>query len=78
MIGDINKEVRGLQVWVYDVRDCNGNILEDKLLGTNKSIRWAADMTTQVIDGNNIFGEHCGIINDNIHGIMLEPKIIAK
>ncbi len=77
MIGDINSNVRGLQVWVNDVRSCTGEILEDKLLGTNQSIRWAADMTTQVLDGADIFGEHSGVINDNTHGVMLLPKDLA-
>ncbi|WP_180272656.1 rhamnogalacturonan lyase [Konateibacter massiliensis] len=77
MIGDINPKERGLQVWVYDVRSCDGRILEDKLLGTNQSIRWAADMTTQVLDGADLFGKHSGVINDNIHGNMLIPENMA-
>lgn len=74
MIGDINPNVRGLQTWVNEVRSVTGEVLPDKLLGTNQSIRWAADMSTQVLDGNNIFGSHCGVINDNTHGIMLSPE----
>jgi hypothetical protein len=77
MIGDMNPNVRGLQTWVYDVRSCTGEILKEKLLGTNQSIRWAADMTTQVLDGEDIFGKHCGIINDVIHGAMLIPDGMA-
>ena len=77
MVGDINPHVRGLQVWVKEVRSCTGEVLEDALLGTNQSIRWAADMSTQVLDGNNIFGAHCGVINDNTHGVMLEPTGMA-
>ena len=77
MVGDINPNVRGLQVWVKDVRSCLGEVLPDHLLGTNQSIRWAADMSTQILDGNDIFGSHCGVINDNTHGIMLEPKDTA-
>lgn len=77
MIGDINPKVRGLQVWVYDVRSCTGEILNDKLLGTNQCIRWAADMTTQVLDGVDLFGQHSGVINDNIHGNMLIPEHMA-
>lgn len=77
MIGDINPSVRGLQTWVNEVRDVNGRVLEDKMLGTNQSIRWAADLSTQVLDGDNIFGEHSGVINDNTHGIMLAPEGMA-
>ncbi len=75
MIGDINPNVRGLQVWVGKVQDCNGNVLQDKLLGTNANIKWAADLSTQVTDGvDYVGGRHIGIIADNAHGIMLEPE----
>lgn len=77
MVGDINPNVRGLQVWVGEVQDCKGNVLSDPLLGTNQSIRWAADLSTQVLDGKNIFGNHAGVINDNTHGIMLKPESMA-
>lgn len=77
MIGDINPNVRGLQVWVKDVRSCTGEKLDDPLLGTNQSIRWAADMSTQILDGNDIFGNHCGVINDNTHGVMLKTEEVA-
>ena len=75
MIGKIDKDIRGLQVWVNDVYDCKGNKLDNKVLGTNQSIRWAADLTTQVTDGvDYVGGVHRGIINDNIHGIILAPE----
>ena len=74
MIGDINPKVRGLQTWVTKVRSCTGEILSDKVPGTNQSIHWAADMSTQILDGADIFGSHQGIINDNTHGVMLYPK----
>lgn len=77
MIGDINPNVRGLQTWVTEVRSATGEVLSDKMLGTNQSIRWAADMSTQVLDGKNIFGGHHGVINDNTHGIMLSPEGVA-
>lgn len=78
MIGDIDPNTRGLQVWVKEVRSCTGEFLEDvPLLGTNHSIRWAADMSTQIIDGNDIFGRHAGVINDWSHGKMLIPKEVA-
>ena len=77
MIGDINPNVRGLQMWVYQVQDVNGDVLPDPLLGTNQNIHWAADLSTQVLDGVDLFGHHTGIINDNTHGIMLNPKGVA-
>lgn len=79
MIGDVNPKVRGLQVWASDkMYSCTGEILPDKLLGTNQCIRWAADLSTQVLDGvDYIGGNHAGIINDNTHGIMLAPEGMA-
>jgi hypothetical protein len=77
MIGDINPNVRGLQVWVKDVRSCTGEKLEDKLLGTNQCIRWASDLTTQVLDGVDLFVKHSGVINDNTHGVMLMSDELA-
>ncbi len=75
MVGDVSPNVRGLCVWVDDVYDCKGNRLPDKPLSTNANIRWAADLTTQVIDGANYMnGEHVGVVNDNTHGVMLRPK----
>lgn len=76
MIGDICPEVRGLQVWAAGVYDCNGNRLESvKQPGTNASIRWAADLSTQITDGADYIHEkHIGIISDNTHGVMLRPE----
>ena len=38
------------------------------------AIRWAADLSTQVIDGPDYLeGEHRGVINDITHGEMLRP-----
>lgn len=75
MIGKIDQNTRGLQVWVKDVYDCNGNKLDVPLLGTNQSIHYAADLTTQITDGVEYVGPvHTGVVNDNIHGIMLEPE----
>ena len=75
MIGDINPSVRGLEVWVMQVQDCNGNYLPDKVLGTNCNIKWAADLSTQVTDGVDYINEkHIGLIGDNTHGVMLKPE----
>ncbi len=75
MIGDVNPNVRGLCVWVKEMYDCKGNRLPDKILGTNQSIRFAADLSTQILDGvDYIHEKHSGIVNDNTHGIMLKPE----
>lgn len=76
MIGDICPDARGLQVWAVGVYDCNGNRLEGvKQPGTNASIRWAADLSTQITDGvDYIHEKHIGIIADNTHGVMLRPE----
>lgn len=77
MIGDINPKVRGLEVWVNEVRSCKGIYLPDRLPGTNQSIRWAGDLSTQIIDGSDIFEKHAGVIQDNTHGILLIPENCA-
>ena len=75
MVGDIDPETRGLQCWVLKTFDRKGKELNVPLLGTNASIRWAADLSTQLIDGANyLTGEHIGRIVDNTHGVMLEPE----
>ncbi len=75
MTGKIDPDTRGCQVWVNDVYDCKGNKLDIPLLGTNQSIRYAPDLTTQVTDGVKYIGTtQTGVVNDNIHGVMLEPE----
>lgn len=75
MIGRIDTRGRGLQMWAGNtVYDSSGNRLHIPAPGTNQSIRWAGDLTTQVTDGpvytNSL---QTGIINDVIHGKMLVP-----
>ncbi len=78
MIGDIDAKTRGLQVWVNETFDCYGNPLKVNLLGTNQSIRWAKDLSTQILDGVDYIHEtHSGVINDNEHGVYLAPKNMA-
>ena len=79
MIGDINPKVRGLQVWADEkVYSCKGEELTDAPLSTNQCIHWAADLSTQVLDGcDYVHGEHRGVVNDNVHGVMLDPKNMA-
>lgn len=77
MIGDMVSGVSGLQCWVNHVGifDYNGNLLDTKSPGTNMSVRWAADMSTQVTDGEDYLKETAiGRINDLRHGCMLIPE----
>lgn len=78
MVGDIAPGVRGLQCWVKETFDCKGNKLNVPLLGTNASIRWAADLSTQLIDGADyLSADHQGRVVDNTHGVMLDPEDTA-
>lgn len=75
MIGDINPKVRGLQCWVNTMYSCTGEKLSDNLLGTNQPIRWAADLSTQILDGADYLKQKAiGRILDNTHGVMLDPE----
>ncbi|MFB6726488.1 rhamnogalacturonan lyase [Kribbella sp. NPDC056345] len=51
MIGDIVPEEPGLETWAMRLRTADGDALGTTYPGTNASIRWAADMTTQIVDG---------------------------
>ena len=75
MVGDVVPGVRGLQCWVNETFDVHGNKLNVPLLGTNFSIRWAADMSTQITDGANyLTQEQNGCVMDSTHGVMLAPE----
>lgn len=74
MIGKIDPNTRGLQVWVKDVYDVNGRTLELPTPGTNMKIYWAGDLSTQITDGADyLYGDQYGVINDLTHGVMLQP-----
>lgn len=74
-VAKIDPNTRGLQMWVKNVFDCEGNKLDVPLLGTNQSIRFAADLSTQILDGVQYIGTvQPGIVNDSTHGVMLEPQ----
>lgn len=76
MTGKIALETRGMQCWAdQTVYDCKGNVLDLKAPGTNMSIRWAGDLTTQVTDGADYLNQKAvGAIYDSCRGIMLEPE----
>lgn len=49
MIGDLDTAIRGLETWGFKTRSATGRELRLDTIGTNQSIRFAADMTTQII-----------------------------
>jgi len=54
MIGDLAPAMRGLETWGYTNRDAYGNtVTQLQTIGTNQSIRYAADMTTQIITSSS-------------------------
>ncbi|WP_394553414.1 rhamnogalacturonan lyase [Agromyces sp. MMS24-JH15] len=59
MIGDVRPDVPGIEVWASmpdgtlgsGLLSASGQPLESKTPGTNMSIRWAGDLTTQIVGG---------------------------
>ncbi|MEI2465310.1 rhamnogalacturonan lyase [Niallia taxi] len=54
IIGDIDPTKRGLETWAntgVGLYTAGGTKLSDTAPGTNMNIKWAADMTTQIVDG---------------------------
>nr|WP_045275355.1 rhamnogalacturonan lyase [Microbacterium terrae] len=60
MVGDVRADVPGVEVWASmpggteasGLLSSTGEILGSAIPGTNMSIRWAADMTTQIVNGS--------------------------
>ncbi len=68
MIGDIRPDVPGLETWSTQLRAADGTVLTGAMPGTNQSIRWAADMTTQIVNGS---GNANVTIDDYLRGRVL-------
>ena len=59
MIGDVVPESRGIEAWAsmpggseaLGLHTPTGQRISEAIPGTNQSIRWAADMTTQIVNG---------------------------
>jgi len=59
MVGDVLPGTRGLEAWAslpggsdsLGLYSATGVLTPGPIPGTNQSIRWAADMTTQIVDG---------------------------
>lgn len=52
MVGDIDPDQRGLETWAVGTWSADGKQLSTAMPGTNINIKWAADMTTQIVSGN--------------------------
>ncbi|MBM7502550.1 hypothetical protein JOD46_000007 [Agromyces aurantiacus] len=60
MIGDVRSDVPGIEVWASmpggteasGLLSASGDILSSSIPGTNMSIRWSPDLTTQIVNGS--------------------------
>lgn len=76
MIGDVRSDVPGIEVWsslpggtdASGLLSAKGEILSAATPGTNMSIRWAADLTTQIVNGS---GTQTPTIDDWTRGRLL-------
>ncbi|MPZ00300.1 MAG: rhamnogalacturonan lyase [Actinophytocola sp.] len=71
MVGDILPEHPGLETWSVDLRTADGEFIGSDRPGTNQSIRWAADMTTQIVNGS---GNQTPTIDDWRRGRLLTAE----
>ncbi|TPE70764.1 rhamnogalacturonan lyase [Halalkalibacterium halodurans] len=51
MVGDVIPSTRGLETWAVGLWTADGQKISDSMPGTNMNIKWAADMTTQIVNG---------------------------
>lgn len=69
MIGDVDPAVPGIENWAIGMQSAHGDKLSSITQpGTNMSIKWAADMTTQVIGGS---GDQTPTLDDWKRGRLL-------
>jgi len=76
MVGDVRGDVPGLEAWASlpggtdasGLFSAAGQVLQPTIPGTNMSIRWAADGTTQVVDGA---GDVTPTVVDATRGVLL-------
>jgi hypothetical protein len=68
MIGDVDSAVPGIENWAIGMQSADGDKLSSSAPGTNMSIKWAADMTTQIVNGS---GEQTPTIDDWKRGRLL-------
>ena len=76
MIGDVRADVPGMEVWssmpagtdASGLLSATGDVLSPTNPGTNMSIRWAGDLTTQIVNGA---GDITPTIDDWTRGTLL-------
>lgn len=76
MIGDVRADVPGIEVWASmpngtegsGLLSATGESVQSGTPGTNQSIRWAADLTTQIVNGS---GDQNVTIDDWTRGRLL-------
>ena len=71
MIGDVDPNVPGLETWAVGLWSAAGQKLASSAPGTNMSIKWAADMTTQIVSGS---GTATPTIDDRSRGRLLTAE----
>ncbi|MCU1515698.1 MAG: hypothetical protein JWQ75_419 [Pseudarthrobacter sp.] len=71
MIGDVDPAVPGIENWAIGMQSADGDKLSATTPGTNMSIKWAADMTTQIVNGS---GDQTPTIDDWKRGRLLTAE----
>ena len=79
MIGDVRSDVDGIEVWASmpggsdgsGLLNSTGETVDSKTPGTNMSIKWAADMTTQIV---NRSGNGSPTVDDWTRGTLLSAE----
>ncbi|WP_462409471.1 rhamnogalacturonan lyase [Neobacillus sp. Marseille-QA0830] len=71
MIGDVDPSHPGLETWAVGLWTADGTKISDKAPGTNMNIKWAADMTTQIVNGS---GNSTPTIDDWQKGTVLKAE----
>ncbi|TDL36666.1 rhamnogalacturonan lyase [Arthrobacter nitrophenolicus] len=71
MIGDVDPAVPGIENWAIGMQSADGAKLSTSQPGTNMSIKWAADMTTQIVNGS---GDQTPTIDDWKRGRLLTAE----
>ncbi|MEJ3749534.1 rhamnogalacturonan lyase [Actinomycetes bacterium KLBMP 9797] len=84
MIGDVLPDVRGIEAWPamppnaadlgIGLFSADGDLLANTTPGTNMSIRWAGDLTTQIVNGTATEVLQTPTINDWRRGLLLTAE----
>ena len=77
MVGDIDSSEPGLECWCGGVvYNCRGEKRDIPFPSTDQAIRWAGDLSTQLIGPADWMDMHdrTGVISDPQHGVMLRPE----